>query len=255
VGVRRAELARRFGEDKEPVVLTSSEGVRQGEPLSALLLDWDTRHPRPARTRPRKRTRPLRLPRRKFTSCRQRKEPLTSTTVVYKTTQPISVSTWPIVRRSRSLIQLLGTCVSASTARAAFLAEKMMAQIPAVPRLKDFQAQDALLLLRQCIPPPYAISTDLSGHLTSSYPGRVSISASLHIRSLCPGAEGHFSCARPSITGHDDVCGARPRWKVARHEVGKKLLASHLQSSPILSSSSSRSRRTPGSGRILRFVD
>lgn len=52
----------------------------------------------------------------------------------------------------------------------------------------------------------------------------------LMTRTLCPGQEDNcHHCAAPNIPGHDDVCTIRPRWRVAKHEVAKKLLATHLK--------------------------
>ena len=273
---------------------------------------------------------------------------------------------------ARNGLRALGTCVGSSDARAAFLAEKVEEQLPALVRLKDLPGQEALLLLRQCIssnlrhlqrslrtddlvdpwgqidlailasfhhlrasprrldsdaelttlparlggmglfshaevapharaamaesadillkeaftyfiPDAHAEDGDngdkddaeprsqrercqgafverreiLLGSLPAlsrpavldnsaplarrwmavipfSTPLRLTsneISAGLHIRTLCPGLDNNCThCAAPNVTGHDDVCPARPRWRVARHEVVKKLLATHLKS-------------------------
>jgi len=56
------------------------------------------------------------------------------------------------------------------------------------------------------------------------------VAAGLHIRTLCPGKDDNCAhCAAANVTGHDDVCPARPRWRVARHEVVKRLLETHLK--------------------------
>lgn len=56
------------------------------------------------------------------------------------------------------------------------------------------------------------------------------VAAGLHIRTLCPGQGEHCShCSLPNVTGHDDVCSARPFWRIARHERVKALLAQHLK--------------------------
>ena len=55
------------------------------------------------------------------------------------------------------------------------------------------------------------------------------VAAGLSIRTLCPGQDDHCPhCALPNVTGHDDVCSARPLWRVARHEHVKGLLLRHL---------------------------
>jgi hypothetical protein len=59
------------------------------------------------------------------------------------------------------------------------------------------------------------------------------VSAALHIRTLCPGQSPNCRhCALPNIPGHDDLCSARPNWRLARHEVVKKSLMRHLSSIP-----------------------
>ena len=59
------------------------------------------------------------------------------------------------------------------------------------------------------------------------------VAAGLSIRTLCPGQDDHCShCSLPNVHGHDDVCSARPQWRVARHEHVKALLAQHLGAVP-----------------------
>lgn len=59
------------------------------------------------------------------------------------------------------------------------------------------------------------------------------VAAGLLLRTGCPGKDDHCSiCGQPNTFGHDDVCSARPSWRVARHERVKALLAKHLASIP-----------------------
>ena len=59
------------------------------------------------------------------------------------------------------------------------------------------------------------------------------VAAGLSIRTLCPGQDDHCShCSLPNVVGHDDVCSARPLWRVARHEHVKGLLSRHLGAIP-----------------------
>lgn len=52
------------------------------------------------------------------------------------------------------------------------------------------------------------------------------ISAGLLIRTLKPGASAICRhCFAPNTVGHDDICGSRQNWKLARHEMIKKTLA------------------------------
>ena len=51
------------------------------------------------------------------------------------------------------------------------------------------------------------------------------VAAGLHIRTLCSGLDDNCThCAAPNVTGHDDVCPARPRWRVARHKDRKSVV-------------------------------
>lgn len=55
------------------------------------------------------------------------------------------------------------------------------------------------------------------------------VSAALHFRTLC--AEPGVLCARcgdENGVGHDTVCSARENWRLARHEVVKKIMARNL---------------------------
>ena len=57
------------------------------------------------------------------------------------------------------------------------------------------------------------------------------VAAGLHVRTLCPGKDDACSlCAQPNDLGHDEVCNARPLWRIARHEQVKALLTKHLKS-------------------------
>jgi hypothetical protein len=57
------------------------------------------------------------------------------------------------------------------------------------------------------------------------------VAAGLHVRTLCPGQDDNCAhCGLDNAFGHDDVCTARPLWRIARHEQVKKLLAHHLSS-------------------------
>lgn len=52
------------------------------------------------------------------------------------------------------------------------------------------------------------------------------VSAGLLLRCLRPGANAQCRhCFAPNVNGHDDICSARPTWRVARHEMIKKTLA------------------------------
>lgn len=52
------------------------------------------------------------------------------------------------------------------------------------------------------------------------------ISAGLHIRTLRSGSHTTCKwCPFPNETGHDDTCNSRANWRLARHEVLKKILA------------------------------
>lgn len=52
------------------------------------------------------------------------------------------------------------------------------------------------------------------------------VSAALHLRTLC---RGHSTCcthcSKPNAAGHDELCDGRPNWRLARHEMVKRLLA------------------------------
>jgi hypothetical protein len=59
------------------------------------------------------------------------------------------------------------------------------------------------------------------------------VSAALHIRTLCPGDSPHcLHCARPNVPGHDELCDARPNWRLVRHERVKTSLVHHLSKIP-----------------------
>jgi len=55
------------------------------------------------------------------------------------------------------------------------------------------------------------------------------VAAGLSIRTLCPGQDDHCQhCGQANTFGHDDVCTARPLWRIARHEQVKSLLKKHI---------------------------
>jgi hypothetical protein len=57
------------------------------------------------------------------------------------------------------------------------------------------------------------------------------VAAGLHVRTLCPGKDDHCAhCGLDNTFGHDDICSARPLWRIARHEQVKRLLSHHLSS-------------------------
>jgi hypothetical protein len=59
------------------------------------------------------------------------------------------------------------------------------------------------------------------------------VAAGLHVRTLCPGQGDTCShCSLPNVVGHDDLCSARPLWRIARHEQVKLLLSKHLSAIP-----------------------
>jgi hypothetical protein len=57
------------------------------------------------------------------------------------------------------------------------------------------------------------------------------VSCALHYRTLCP-SRGAIcpSCAKDNLPGHDELCAMRANYRLARHEIVKKVLVSHLRS-------------------------
>lgn len=67
---------------------------------------------------------------------------------------------------------------------------------------------------------PFNIATRLSDS---------EVSVALHYRTLCSGeAPNCAHCAKPNFSGHDEVCESRSNWRLARHEMVKKLLMRHI---------------------------
>jgi hypothetical protein len=57
------------------------------------------------------------------------------------------------------------------------------------------------------------------------------VASALHYRTLCPGSAAIcMDCAQDNLPGHDELCAGRKNWRLARHEVVKKTLVSHLRS-------------------------
>jgi hypothetical protein len=61
------------------------------------------------------------------------------------------------------------------------------------------------------------------------------LSAALHHRTLCPSKRAYCQhCGSRNEIMHDEVCPARPKWRIARHELLKHTLADALTRSPSL---------------------
>jgi hypothetical protein len=61
------------------------------------------------------------------------------------------------------------------------------------------------------------------------------LSAALHHRTLCPSKRAYCQhCGTRNEIMHDEVCLARPKWRIARHELLKHTLADALGRSPSL---------------------
>ena len=56
------------------------------------------------------------------------------------------------------------------------------------------------------------------------------ISSALHHRTLCPGHEVTCACGLPNDTGHDETCQGVKNWRLARHEMIKKIIIKSVKS-------------------------